>query len=481
MDLRAALLRQLDSRSERLAVSLGASNVSYGELALRVSDFASIFVKETSPVALLAEKGPETYGAVLALFFTGRAAALISTTQPAARALSQIRACGAATLAFGPRAKAFADEVVGLGGVEPLELAAARGTYVDLGSFNVASEAIQYIAFTSGTTTEPKAVPISYGNFSALMSRLEKIFMFKGSDRFSQTYPLNFDPALADIFSCLSVGGCLFPLEEKNRYDIFEFIQSNELTVWSSVPTLAELNFARAKEPLIPSLKTTIFTGESLSRETAVKWGRAAENSEIYNFYGPVETTVWATYSKWSGTIEGERVPIGKPLRGLAARVCGEDGKPVRKGQTGELIVSGDQVFSGYLNGEKTGQEYRTGDLVFEDEKGDLHWTGRRDFQFKIAGQRFEPFEIEEILKEKLKFAFCFLVPVDGPSGRPEQTVLFADRPTELEDVRSALHNGVPAAVIPTRIFVLRDPPNTASGKVDRRKLQESAAGLIKH
>jgi non-ribosomal peptide synthetase component F len=126
----------------------------------------------------------------------------------------------------------------------------------------------------------------------------------------------------------------------------------------------------------------------------------------IYNTYGPTETTVCATYYKVDYSDENETIPIGKPIANSQVMILNGD-VLCGIGVPGELCIAGDCVGEGYLNRPELTKEkfvdnpfsegklYKTGDLAYWREDGNVVFVGRNDFQIKINGQRIELGEIE--------------------------------------------------------------------------------------
>ena len=133
-----------------------------------------------------------------------------------------------------------------------------------------------------------------------------------------------------------------------------------------------------------------------------------AENTDarVFNGYGPSETTIGVTF----GEVKSTDITIGKPIANTQIYIVDQYMNPVPIGVTGELCIAGDNVGLGYLNKEKLtaekfvvnpfgkGRLYKTGDLAFWREDGNIAYVGRNDFQVKIRGLRIELGEIESAM-----------------------------------------------------------------------------------
>ena len=171
----------------------------------------------------------------------------------------------------------------------------------------------------------------------------------------------------------------------------------------------------------LPVLKYCILTGEASPVDLVHQWQKCVPNAQLFNFYGPTETTIYCTYYKIDRggeikTLYG-MLSIGKPMKNVKAIVADEKHNILPKGEKGELCICGEQVSPGYWNSpEKNAQAffekewnglterfYHTGDLCYIDNEDDLMLYGRLDSQAKIQGYRVELGEIEHHAREYLK------------------------------------------------------------------------------
>src|SRR5437763_2256047 len=267
-----------------------------------------------------------------------------------------------------------------------------------------------YLLFTSGSTGMPKGVPISQGNVRSYVDYICQRYQVNEHDRFSQQFDLTFDLSAHDMFMCWERGAALYCVPEKSVMAPAKFIRDHQLTMWFSVPSVAGLlSKMRLLPPgCFPSLRCSLFCGEPLPAAYAQSWQEAAPNSIIENLYGPTEATIAIAHYRWESPESFREcvnglVPIGQIFQGQQFRVTDPQGKSASFGDGGELCLAGSQVATGYWNNsDKTRQHfvrlpgaddhlwYRTGDLVKQDEKGNLCFLGRIDHQVKIRGFRVE-------------------------------------------------------------------------------------------
>jgi non-ribosomal peptide synthetase component F len=335
-------------------------------------------------------------------------------------------------------------------------------------------------------------VAVSQSNVTSYLEVVERRYALSADDRCSQNFDLTFDPSVSDLFMCWDAGATLCPYPEQYLVPA-SIINEKELTVWSSVPSVATLasRLGLLQPGAFPSLRLSLFCGEALSLRLARDWQRAAPNSTLENAYGPTEATILITAYRWDperspAECAGGTVPIGWIFEGQQICVVDEDLFPVPAGDAGELCVAGSQVTSGYLNDAVRTQQrfvqlhglgltkwYRTGDLVKQDDRGCLYFLGRKDQQVKISGYRVELQEIENVIGEAANAQFAAAVPwpvVDGAASGIVAVVSGSD-PTQDENIFTACRARLPKYMVPSHIYHVKDMPLNVSGKLDRQEI----------
>lgn len=236
----------------------------------------------------------------------------------------------------------------------------------------------------------------------------------------------------------------------------------------------------------LASLRKLLVGGEALPRTLAEQL-HGLVTGEIFNMYGPTETTIWSAVHR---LVKGENpVPIGCPIANTTVYVLVDNLETVPVGEPGELFLGGDGVARGYLNrpeltaekfilnpfsAEADSRLYRTGDLVRYSPDGNLEFLGRVDQQVKILGHRIEPGEIEAVLEEHPEIQQAIVSPTDDSEGiqslvayvRPNGT-----QPLSGRQLRHFLEAKLPAHMVPSAYVFLKDFPLTPNGKIDRRQL----------
>ncbi|MER5856691.1 AMP-binding protein [Streptomyces sp900105245] len=473
-----------------------------------------------APVAVLASKTPEAYIGLLAALYAGAPAVPLNPENPPARNAAVLRAAGCGAVVAEPDAAGSLARLVESAPVHavlaprtgraalPAKLATAVGgarvlTADELTEPTPATgrqapagtpDDLAYILFTSGSTGTPKGVPVSHANVSAFLATSLPRYGVRPDDRFSQVHETTFDLAMCDIFPAWAGGACVCVLSRLQALDPARWVPRYGLTVWHSTPSLARsLQRADRLAPgSLTGLRQSVFAGEPLLVDTARYWQRAAPGGVLDNIYGPTELTIACTAFRWdpgqdlSGPQYGATVPIGHPNDGMEAMLLAPDGRPAE--DTGELVMTGPQMFRGYLDPRQDEDRflhrdgrrwYRTGDQVRATAHGWVH-LGRKDAQVKINGYRVEVGEVEAALRDTSggdAVAFA----LDAPGGTRLVAYLLGDTEPDTAALAERLAERLPPYMLPRHLWWLPDVPVNAHGKTDRSRLREDAAGRLGH
>ncbi|WP_396899449.1 Pls/PosA family non-ribosomal peptide synthetase [Mycolicibacterium sp.] len=337
-----------------------------------------------------------------------------------------------------------------------------------------------WIIFTSGSTGTPKGVAVTHRSAAAFVDAEARMFLQDNpigpGDRVLAGLSVAFDASCEEMWLAWRHGACLVPAPRslvRSGMDLGPWLVSRDITVVSTVPTLAALWPAEALE----AVRLLIFGGEACPPELAQRL--AVDGREVWNTYGPTEATVVACGAKLDG--QGP-VSIGLPLPGWDLAVVDKDNLPVPIGEVGELVIGGVGL-ARYLDPEKDAEKYaamptlgwsrayRSGDLV-RLEKDGLYFQGRADDQVKVGGRRIELGEVDTALVNLPGVSGGAAAVRKTASGTPLLVGYIAstDPEFDLAAARTALSESLPAALVP-RLVLLDELPTRTSGKVDRNAL----------
>jgi acyl-CoA synthetase (AMP-forming)/AMP-acid ligase II len=222
--------------------------------------------------------------------------------------------------------------------------------------------------------------------------------------------------------------------------------------------------------------------GEALPRDLADQL--VAVSDDVWNLYGPTETTIWSTLSKLEPPLEDIR--IGSPIANTSIHVVDAHGGLAPWGSPGELWIGGDGVALGYHgrpeltaerfvdNAFRAGRAYRTGDVVRLRGRGELQYLRRNDHQVKVRGYRIELGEIETALTGQPGVDQAVVVIREVRPADLRLVAYVVARPdadvTEVS-LRRQLRTLLPEYMIPQHFVAMERLPLTPNGKVDRLAL----------
>jgi amino acid adenylation domain-containing protein len=353
---------------------------------------------------------------------------------------------------------------------------------------------IAYVMFTSGSTGEPKGVPVSNGNVIAYVRNAGAFVRGEPTDRFAQCSDLSFDLSVHPVWLAWECGAALCVVPENSKMAPAKFIRQKEITIWTSVPSV--VTFLKRMHFLtpgaFPTIRHSMFCGEPLTAEQVGAWQQACPASIIDNFYGPTEATVAITALRCARPLQPDAAPngivgIGVPFADQSVALVDEDLRRVAPGTAGELLLAGSQVTTGYLGDEALSRSryvripelggtlwYRTGDLARMDASGQLYFVGRVDLQIKIAGFRVELQEVESVVKEVSRAELVAGIAWPVKAGAAQGIHCFmtgGDLDVSEREILSHCRRVLPHYMVPQRVHALRELPLSANGKIDRKAL----------
>ncbi|MGQ4491074.1 AMP-binding protein [Streptomyces sp. 372A] len=503
--LHARFLRGLRLDPGKTAVRVGPDALSYEEVHERALSWAGSLLAgaEERPraIGVLADKGIDAYVGLLAALYTGAAAVPLNPDFPAARTrhmleLAQVSAviadgpglarladCGADDTAFPVLPAGGAQVPTGRRALEP----SAGHALTEPRPVEETDSA--YMLFTSGSTGRPKGVPITHGNTHHYFQLLDRRYDFHQGDVFSQTFDLNFDCAMFDLFNAWGAGATVQAVPPRAYRDIPAFVAEHGISVWFSTPSAISLirRLSGLAPGSLPGLRWSLFAGEALTAADTVDWQTAAPGSVLENIYGPTELTVTITGHRWSPEESPAKcvnglVPIGAVNDGHDHMLIGEDGSVVE--DEGELCVTGPQMVRGYLDPADEGGRfhphggrtwYRTGDRVRRLADGELIYLGRLDSQVQIQGWRVELAEVEHALRacESVTEAVAVTRPSDNGL---ELVVFYTGTPVPPAVLARELREVLPHGMWPREYRHLAELPLNSNRKTDRAKLAAACA-----
>lgn len=360
-----------------------------------------------------------------------------------------------------------------------------------------------YLVYTSGSTGRPKGVVMPHRALTNLITwQLRRSGL--PSPRTLQLASLSFDVAFQEMFATWSGGGSLVFITETERRDpaaILARIESARIErIYLPYVTLDQLAQEIRRRGHPPThLHTVITAGEALKITPDIAaWFAAAPHCRLINQYGPSETHI-VTEETLEGPVSTWPVlpSIGRPIDGTAVFIVDERLQPVPPGITGEIVIAGKALATGYLNQpEETAARfvhlpengaaiYRSGDLGRLSGRGRIEFLGRRDQQLKVRGFRIEPGEIETALKHIPGIADAVVI-ARGEHATERYLVGYvvphsgSAENFDPEPVLAELRRTLPEHMRPGVLIAVPQIPLTPSGKHDRAALSRMTAPTVR-
>jgi len=345
-------------------------------------------------------------------------------------------------------------------------------------------EQLAYVIYTSGSTGKPKGVQVPHRALVNFLTAMRDEPGFGAHDVLLAVTTLSFDIAGLELYLPLLCGGRLVVASAEAAADpsaLASLIDGHEVTVLQATPTTWRM-LVESGWPGRPGLRA-LCGGEALP--PALAEALLARNLELWNLYGPTETTIWSTVARIEA---GDALSIGRPIANTSVYVLDPQHEPVPVDIPGELYIGGDGLARGYLRRPELtterfiahpfadhGRLYKTGDRVRYRADGSLEYYGRLDFQVKVRGFRIELGEIEAALARQPSVRAAAAAAHVRGSGESELVgyVVADSSRVSSAQLRRELAETLPGYMVPTSIVWLDALPLTPNGKLDRTALPE--------
>ncbi len=486
--------RQVKKTPGAVAVSFGGQGLTYDQLNQRADFLAAHLrakqVSRGSRIGIHCERSLEMLIAVLAVWKAGAAYVPLDPAYPAERiefmsddaelALILTQERNRHRLSARTPSLPIEEVLAGFSTDSEISIPAASRTASN-------PEDVAYMIYTSGSTGKPKGVQIPHRAVANFLESMRRTPGLTDRDTLLAVTTLSFDIAGLELFLPLTVGGRVVIASTETILDpaaLAEAMETNVVTVMQATPTtwraLVESGWAGRA-----GLKV-LCGGEALSRELAK--ALLERVGEVWNMYGPTETTIWSSIEKVRPGVE--TVPIGRPIANTEFYLLDAQLNPVPIGALGEIYIGGDGLARGYFKRPELTEErfiahpfkpgarlYRTGDVGRYLPDGRIVCAGRVDHQVKLRGFRIELGEIESALLRHPAVSAAVVVAGDDGAGGQRLVaywILRENQSVSVRDLRSLLETTLPGYMIPSVFMELPQFPLTPNGKVDRKRLPKA-------
>lgn len=473
--------RTVKAHTDEPAIIENNRSLTFGELSGLVDMIAGSFPKEVRSIGIVMGHRVEIIASMLATVKCGAMYVPAEPTFPTGRIHYMMEE---AQVDFVLTEKEYANKLEGL----PIRLtdceicgletpASERDELQD-------PEAPAYVLYTSGTTGRPKGICVTNRNVCHYVRAFENEFHAAPGDVMLQYSVCSFDIFVEEVFTSLLNGAALAipPAEDKEDLcSLMAFVERHRVTMLSGFPyLLAEMNHLRS----IPSSLRLLISGGDVLRGVYVD--DLLDKAEVYNTYGPSETTVCASYYRCNGgtVLEDGTYPIGRPVKGAEIRVLDQSGKELPKGEVGEICIYGNGVSLGYIGDHEEENKafehlpdgsvmYRSGDLGYVLPSGDIAFLHRKDTQIMIYGKRVEVMEVESTLYQCSGVAQAVVRAFTDEKGLSYMIAYIVPtrKDIKVSDIRRELSENLTSFMIPEFIVSMPKIPLNPNGKPDLSQL----------
>jgi amino acid adenylation domain-containing protein len=484
---------------ERTAVIEGENNISFGELEIKAKKLAEYIIELNEeiinkPIAVYLPKSIDCVVSDIAITYSSNIYMNLDIKTPISRIENILELVKPAYVITNNQ---FADKLetinVKIINLDILNFKQNKSSYDFSRRFDKLIDTDPMcIINTSGSTGTPKGVVLNHKSFIDFTEWAVDTLDISDNEVLGSLSPSVFDIYSFELCMLMAKGSTIVLIPDTFAAfpaKMLNLMNENNITFIFWVPTVMVniANMDLLTKIQLMTLKTVWFAGEVFPTKQFNYWKKHLIDTKFINLYGPIEITLDCIYFIVEREIKDEEpIPIGYPCRNTDILLLTDKDTLAQDGEEGEICVRGTSLAMGYYNNpEKTAQAfvqnplnksypeiiYRTGDLAFINENGEMIFKGRKDTLIKHMGYRIELAEIEHIVVNNLKIVEnCCVIYNDVK----KQIIMIYESKNELEtsQLRKVIGEAMPKYMIPTAYIRLDEMPRSTNGKIDRLKLK---------
>ncbi len=338
------------------------------------------------------------------------------------------------------------------------------------------------IIFTSGTTGLPKAVPLTHRDLVMNALGTAERLRLRESDRLLTATPYRFISSISHFIVTLLSGASYWGIERRLMIkDLLDILNARQITAFGGSPFHMQY-IAMAGRERLPHLRWAMSSGDHLRTSVIEQLHESFPGFELHVAYGMAE--LGGRFCMLPPERLADQMgSVGFPINGLEIVVLDEEGQPCPAGEIGDVHVRGHITFGGYLGRDDENARvlsengFLNGDKGYVNEDGFVYLSGRSDSVFKRSGLKVSAQVISDALLALPQVRDAWVTGrVDATEGHvPIAYIAWNNAPMAQPDLLRALREHLAANHLPAEFTTLSEIPRTGSGKVDRRRLRDTA------
>ncbi len=473
---------QVKNSPEKTALIFENKKLSYDDLNKKANQIANFLIskniKRNSVIGILLPREPETIIFMLGILKAGCAYMLIDHNLPYDRILYMLENSKSPLLFTNKEVKT---------------IDYANTCFIEEENFNLYrsdnlcifsnDEDLFSVIYTSGSTGTPKGVMLKRKGVINLLRNHKLKMNTDICENFISVSTISFDMFMVETFIPLLSGKTMVLTNEEEQkipVTMAEVIKKYNIDFLLTTPSRIELLLSATTIDCLKSLKVIQLGGEIFTQELYSRLSKVTQ-ANIYNAYGPTEVTACCSCALITNAND---ITIGKSFEYAPIYICNQNLGLCPKYVPGEICVTGNGISNGYLNSPELTQKsfvknpygegtlYRTGDIGYYREDGNIVYIGRKDFQIKIRGLRVELSEIENKILELPEIKNCSVLYKKEENDAYLVCFYTVNTKIEVSKIRSNLKKSLPLYMVPKYMICLETMPITANGKVNKKLLE---------